>query len=127
MSNVVITLPFPVPLYDLFRNAKGPGRAKTKRYETWRRAAGWDLERQKPPSVTGPVALEIAIGKPLNKNGTENKRKRDLSNLVKGVEDILVDHGVIQDDSLIHDLRVRWAAPCEHVEGTRVSIERMNA
>lgn len=124
MTDAVINLPFPVPLSDLYRNARGPGRAKTKRYQTWARAAGWELKAQKPPKMEGPVALEIAVERPVNKDGTVSRKKRDLSNLIKGVEDLLVDHGIIEDDSLVEDLRIRWALPGEQVEGTRVSIER---
>ena len=124
MSNTVVTLPFPVSTNSLYRNLRGKGRVKTERHRTWRRAAGWDLEHQKPPSVEGPVALDIALGRPTNQDGTPSKVRRDLSNLIKCLEDLLVDHGVIEDDSLVQDLRVYWA---EDIDGARVAISRRDA
>lgn len=121
MTNVVIQLPFPVSTNALYTNVRGRGRVKTARHNTWRRAAGWDLEQQKPPTVEGPVALDIEYGRPRNRDGSKSKVKRDLSNLIKCVEDLLVAHGVIEDDSLVHDLHVSWA---DDVEGARVSIRR---
>ena len=117
MSNYTLTLPFPVTTNSLYRNVPGRGRVKTERHRTWRQAAGWDLEQQKPPRVEGPISLEIAVCRP-------DRRKRDISNLIKCVEDLLVDHGVIEDDSLVHDLRIHWQPG---IEGARVTIERKDA
>ena len=66
------------------------------------------------------MTLDIALGRPVNRDGTPSKRKRDLSNLIKCSEDLLVDHGVIDDDSLVQDLRVYWA---DGVAGARVTIK----
>ena len=128
MSNVVIELPFPPSANALFRNATAKDnsrkRPQTQRYRTWIRAAGWDLERQRPPKMEGPVALDIAVGKPVNRDGTPNKVRRDIGNLHKAIEDLLVDHGVIEDDSLVHDLRIHWQPG---IEGARVTIQRKDA
>lgn len=124
MTNTIVTLPFPVSTNSLYRNLRGKGRVKTERHKTWRQAAGWNLEQQQPPSVEGPVALDIAIGRPTNRDGSPSKVRRDISNLIKCLEDILVDHGVIEDDSLVQDLHVYWQPG---IEGARIAISRREA
>ena len=55
-------------------------------------AAGWELKLQHPRKIQGPVAISIAAGRP-------DQRKRDLDNIAtKAVLDLLVAHGVIEDD-----------------------------
>lgn len=110
---IVIELPFPVSVNALYRNQRGKGRVKTERYRTWRRVAGTMLEQQKPGSIEGPVALDIALGHPVNRDGSRNKIRRDLCNHIKCIEDLLVDHGVIEDDSLVQSLTIRWVAAME--------------
>lgn len=82
-------------------NAKWGGRAKTDKYAAWLRSAGWELEAQKPQAFSGDVAVEIWANKP-------NKRKRDLDNLAKPILDLLVAHRVIDDDSDVQSINMRW-------------------
>jgi len=39
-----------------------------------------------------------------------DKRRRDLANLEKAISDLLVDHKVIEDDSLIESLSMEWVS-----------------
>lgn len=84
------------------------------RYRTWLNAAGWELQAAKPASFPGRIALNIALGKPDN-------RRRDLSNYVKAIEDLLVKHEVIKDDSFVVALHVSWA----DISGAIVEIRDM--
>lgn len=99
---IQFTIPMPPPLSACFRNASGPGRVKTPRYERWKRDAGWIVRAQRPGSIHGPVRVTYLIGRP-------DKRKRDLGNLDKALSDLLVHLRVIDDDSKIVDLRLVWA------------------
>lgn len=76
----------------LFANVAGKGRVSSERYRSWANAAGWDLKRQRITKFPGPVYITIAIGK--------LSATSDVSNRVKAVEDLLVEHGVIQGDSI---------------------------
>lgn len=64
-----------------------------------------DIHRQK----IGRYDLVIKLNPP-------DKRKRDLGNLEKVVSDLLVDHGIIDDDSGCQSLYMKWErgleAPC---------------
>ena len=59
------------------------------------------MQRQK--GIAGPVEIELLLGKPAT------NRKRDISNLIKAPEDLLVRMGLIEDDSLVRRCTVGWA------------------
>jgi crossover junction endodeoxyribonuclease RusA len=94
------SLPYPPTTNNLFRNA-GSRRVKTERYSSWLIAAGNQMYVQGRKRISGPVSLSIALRKP-------DKRKRDISNTIKAVEDLLVSMAVIDDDSLVQRLSVAW-------------------
>ena len=99
---ISVHIPYPPTANNLFFNKSGRGRVKTERYRTWLRAAGNELLVQRPPKLTGKVVLSISLGRP-------DRRKRDLSNCIKPIEDLLVAHGLIEDDSLVERLSICWA------------------
>jgi Holliday junction resolvase RusA-like endonuclease len=92
------------------------GRPRTKGYMTWLNAAGWDLQRQKPRKITGPVSLEILV---------HEKSKADLSNHVKALEDLLVRHQVIEDDSkeIVRAIYTAWSSDIPN--GCRVTVRQI--
>jgi crossover junction endodeoxyribonuclease RusA len=114
---VSIDLPFPPSTNNLFVNKKKGGRYRSKGYEAWRAEAGWILKSQRPEHITGVVNVTIELGKPDN-------RRRDLDNLNKPILDLLVDHWVIDDDSMIQKLTTKWAP---ELIGCRVRVEQSDA
>lgn len=59
--------------------------------------------------VPGFVGIKIQCVKP-------DRRRRDISNLIKAAEDLLVSMRVIDDDSLVQRLEISWVpvgAPCQ--------------
>lgn len=98
---ISLSLPYPPTTNNLYRNTRGKGRVKTQRYLTWLRAAGNEVLMQRQKPIAGYVVLNIQLGKP-------DKRKRDLSNLIKACEDLLVQHGLIEDDSMVAKLTIQW-------------------
>lgn len=75
------------------------GRAATPRYKAWEARAILDLRGA--PAVLGPVEVEYSYRRP-------DRRRRDLGNLEKATSDLLVRGGVIEDDSLISTMILRW-------------------
>lgn len=108
----VLSLPFPPSLNNLFANVQGRGRVRSDRYRQWSNLAGWDLKTSKPEPVAGAVNVTILLGKP-------DKRRRDLDGLAKAPLDLLVEHGVITDDSAVQRLTLAWAP----VTGCHVTVE----
>jgi crossover junction endodeoxyribonuclease RusA len=94
-------LPFPPSVNNLFANGK-KGRYRTDRYEAWRTLAGQEILVQGRKSLKGKVSLSVCAVRP-------DRRRRDVSNLLKPVEDLLVDMGVIEDDSLVERITIQWA------------------
>ncbi len=116
MTHACVLLPFPPSTNHLF--AGKARRHLSKSYKAWRTEAGWTLNEQEPIArFTGPVSLTMALGRP-------DKRRRDISNFVKAVEDLLVTHNIIRDDSDVHRLLVYWTGG---VVGVRVEIEMAGA
>jgi Holliday junction resolvase RusA-like endonuclease len=111
---IVVTLPFPPSTNNLFINTSR-GRIRSSKYDEWAVEAGWELKRQRPPKVAGPVYLmfDFQIG--------QDKRRRDITNLLKAPEDLLVKHGVIEadDNTIVREVRARWS---ECVKGVEITI-----
>ncbi len=100
---------FPVSLRSCFNNAVRNGRIDTPRYKTWKRETDAALAR-KPrlcgtslkATIIGRVAVSYSVQQP-------DRRKRDLDNLLKSLNDALSRNHIIEDDSKIVDLRIKWA------------------
>jgi crossover junction endodeoxyribonuclease RusA len=103
----VITLDaMPPPLSACYKNAAGRGRVKTQRYKVWEnRHLMINPQLRGAVKFTTAVRVHIGIIRP-------DKRKRDLDNLLKPICDLLVAGRVLADDSLIHELSIRWHTRC---------------
>lgn len=110
----VIVLPFPPSTNNMFINGS-KGRFRSQKYESWITEAGWELARQRPSKHEGQVSLSFEF------QDGRDKRKRDISNLVKAPEDLLVKHGVIKadDNSIVRKIDLSWSSD---VEGVRITI-----
>lgn len=116
-ARVEISLPFPPSVNGLFFNAKGAGRVKTQLYNGWISGAGWSLAAQRPRGIIGAYEIEITAYRP-------DKRRRDLGNLEKAISDLLVSHGVVEDDSLAEKITLQWATGGEGVRVVVKAFER---
>lgn len=112
---VVVTLPFPVSTNHLFSNGKA-GRFKSPRYEKWLQEAGYELMVQRPARTKGPVILSCLVQD--NRDG----RKRDITNLIKAPEDLLVKHGIIEadDHTIVREVSLKWS---KDVQGIQITIQ----
>ncbi len=111
----VITLPFPPSTNNMFINTSR-GRIRSQKYADWAVEAGWEMARQRPLKVAGPVNLRFEFQE------GRDKRKRDVTNLIKAPEDLLVKHGIIEadDGSIVRRVEASWTT---EVNGVRVTIE----
>ena len=111
---VCLIVPFPPTVNNLFvNNPRTRGRFSSKAYTAWKAEAARAFALQAPlPHFDGPVVLILSLGIP-------DKRRRDLSNYIKAVEDSVVAAGILNDDSQVVDLNVRWD---EQVVGCRIEI-----
>lgn len=86
------SIPMPPSLNNAFVNVAGKGRVRSKAYNAWAEEAGWMIKARKNGTVLGPVSVLIDIR-------PQNNRAFDLDNRMKPCLDILVDCGVLPDDS----------------------------
>ena len=64
----------------------------SKKYKEWHEAAMWELKSQKPPQGIDRCEIQLVLHMP-------DRRRADLTNKAESVMDLLVDAGVITDDS----------------------------
>jgi crossover junction endodeoxyribonuclease RusA len=107
---VSLNLPFPPSTNNLFKNV-GKRRALTDAYKAWRDEAGWSLKMQRPGQLEGSVSVTIAVQRKPNRG--------DIDNRAKAVLDLLVEHGVIEDDRLVEELCLKWS---DETTGATVTV-----
>ena len=88
---ILLSLPFPVSVNAMYSN-KGRSRTKSQRYRTWANAAGWDVKAQKQEPIKGPYSLTITLFE-------KDRKRRDPDNFCKCINDLLVAHELVEDDS----------------------------
>lgn len=106
-------LPAPISTNALFFNLPRGGRAKTEKYKKWIADARWSLLAQRARPVAGQVRLKFLVGE---------KVKIDPDNALKSCIDVLVAHGVIENDSpkFVRGISLEWSS---EIDGVRVIIE----
>jgi crossover junction endodeoxyribonuclease RusA len=95
-----VDLPIPPSANNLFVNARGRGRVKSREYTAWLAEAALALRGAEP--VASPCSLEITI-----RGGKGFRRCRDLDNTVKAIQDALVSAGVLAGDDVRHVQKLR--------------------
>lgn len=104
-----LVLPTPPSVNQMFRNVrrkpgeKGAGRVATRVYIDWQGHAGWRLREQRPEPVHGPVLVVVNIER--------TSDLADVDNRIKATLDLLVKHGVIDDDRFVSGLAIAWSPP----------------
>lgn len=102
-----LSLPWPPSVNAYWRNVAGKtlisAAGRVYAQKVWESTLE---QREKPlPNVykvfAAPVSVDIIAYPP-------NKARRDLDNLPKAILDALTKARVWDDDSLVHDLRIRW-------------------
>lgn len=116
-TTIVLHLPFPPSLNNLFDNVPRLGRVSTSEYKAWKKAAEVELLMQLPRIATGPVEIEMTF--------QEKPGRRDIDNLPKAVLDLLVAQGVIGGDhnKIVRRLIAQWG----DVAGVEVVIRPVTA
>ena len=91
-------LPWPPAVNNLYINVRR-GRVASPRYRDWMETALACLPRTHIP---GGVRVTITAYRP-------DRRRRDLDGILKAPLDCLVKGGVIEDDSFVDAINLRWA------------------
>ena len=114
---VVLNLPYPPSVNHMYINARGRRfpNAKAKAYKT--AISEYVAEYRVPKFEDAKIALIVWAYPP-------DRRKRDISNLLKIIEDSLQDAGVFNDDFNIDFIEIK-RGEIKKGGGLVVMIERM--
>ena len=94
------TIPFPPTVNHMIKSS-GSKRYLSREYEAFNGMVGIIVKRERVPSFGDKkIALAIELCWP-------NKRKGDLDNRCKAVQDSLMKAGVMDDDSQVDQLHVK--------------------
>lgn len=107
----IVTLPNPVSVNAMYGQAPGRKRFHSAKYAAWIDEATIYLKAARPPKFKGEVFVSITC---------EDTGPTDLDNKVKGILDLLVRHGVIEDDSrpFVRGIKLSWG----NLSGCRVEV-----
>jgi crossover junction endodeoxyribonuclease RusA len=87
---------------------------KATAYTRWLADTGLYVKAQRPMPVVGPYKLSISAVRP-------DKRRRDVDNLIKPINDLLVHLGLVRDDSDCDLVSARWVTTGD---GVSIRIDR---
>lgn len=103
-----LRLPFPPTVNHIWvRGKKGfymSDKGKQFFWDAFVMIREWKMSNVMPLNLPLKLAVKIIFGAYL-----PNNRKRDLDNLLKGLQDALVKCGILADDSLVEDVRIHKA------------------
>lgn len=95
-----LTMPRPPSVNAMYQNA-ARGRVKTPKYRSWCIVAACCIPLRLRGALVGKYAITVTVER-------ENKRCRDLDNLIKPISDALKTAGVIRDDSDCEHITMKW-------------------
>jgi crossover junction endodeoxyribonuclease RusA len=102
---IELDLPWPPSGNNLFPTRGGRRTMSTEGRVYRARVVGlvWKAFGRRPDPLAVPLSVEVLAHQP-------DKRRRDLSNLWKALEDSLTAAGIWTDDSLVVDQRMAWSS-----------------
>lgn len=99
---IALSMPYPPSANRLWRAVRGRN-IKSAEYRDWLARCAADLAQQRPTPLPGAYRLSLIVNRP-------DKRRRDLSNTIKPLEDALQSAGIIRDDADCQRLMVMWGS-----------------
>lgn len=107
---MIIELPFPPSVNTYWRHVVLGKRVTTliskKGREYAKQVSSIIIANNFNLRISAPVAVTLRLYAP-------DRRRRDVDNYAKALLDALVKSGLLEDDSLIKDLRITWCGYCQ--------------
>lgn len=97
---VEIILPRPPSINRLWRIGRGR-MFRSAEYMAWLDRCEVIIKEAEIPAIKGKYKIMIRVARP-------DKRRRDIDNLAKAVQDFLQKSGVIEDDCLCEAIYCKW-------------------
>ena len=111
---IVLNLPYPPSVNNLFPTGKSGRRFKSDEYSAWLEHAATCVSWKAKKVITGPYTMTATFDRP-------DRRARDLGNLEKAVSDLLVSLNVVKDDRHAQRITLQWGS-ADPVKPARVVV-----
>lgn len=97
-----LVMSLPPSVNRIWRQGKLGKVYRSEEYTNWRKKTLWEVGLQaKFGKIQGGYNLFVIVERP-------DKRKRDLDNFIKAINDILSASGIIEDDHLCQSISMKW-------------------
>ena len=115
--SVTYLWPYPPSVNHLYRRRKQGGMFKSTAWAQWFNDTSRFMAAQagKVTRFDGPVRVEYIVARP-------DKHRRDVTNLIKCLDDMLEDLGVVDNDCQIVDCRIAWDTEGRVANGLMVTV-----
>ncbi len=110
---IELQLPYPPSTNNLWVRSRF-GMRRSDRYMAWLQVATYAAYQQKPKKLKGLYKLSIQAAR-------QDKRRRDIDNIIKAISDLLQTIGVIKDDCDCEMVSARWVTTGN---GVNVRVEQ---
>ncbi|MBC8158178.1 MAG: RusA family crossover junction endodeoxyribonuclease [Alphaproteobacteria bacterium] len=110
---IILSIPTAPTVNSAFRNVRGKGRVRTRKYVAWAKEAGWLLKAQNVGHIAGKVNVDMEVPRIAN---------ADIDNRIKPTLDLLQTMGVIDNDKNVEQITARWA---DGIQAMLVTVERV--
>lgn len=110
-----LNLEYPPSVNQLWRAVPGRGVIKSKVYREWLEKNLWIIRGQTRDKIEGKFTIEFQATRP-------DKRRRDIDNLIKPLMDVIVQAGLVEDDSLCEMLSIMWITNGTGISATIIPL-----
>lgn len=109
VRSLFVRIIFPISTNKIW-TPRGGGFKRSPSYMAWRKEALWLLKAERINQIVrGPYKMTMRVSRP-------DAKRRDIDNLLKGISDVLVDAGLVEDDSLCEWIDAAWVPGCDACE-----------
>lgn len=117
---VVLSVPMP-PSVNKIYPGDGKRRWKSADYKAWLDLAHISAKQHNAwgKLVEGPVSVVYNVPR------RNDRRREDIGNFEKALSDFLVAAEIIEDDSKIEDLRLRYVSDRDRGEGVLIEVRKI--
>ena len=96
----ILKLPFPPSVNRIWRYVNGRA-IRSREYREWIAIAHAGFLLQPEDVVSGAYTMHVMVNRPDN-------RRRDITNVIKAIEDVIVSAKYVDDDALCQKFTIEW-------------------
>jgi len=99
---IELKMDIPPSVNRIWRQGVGGKVYRSNQYVDWQKKTLWEIKLQaKGKNIVGPYHIRVIVER-------RDKRKRDLDNFIKAINDVLTTSNIIEDDHLCQSVYMAW-------------------